>query len=324
MKSERSGGTRPSDRDEPALATRSGSLVFHQAALGDFVLTWPLLRRLPRPVRVVAPWSHASLAAATLPEAGAVSIEQFEFTRMHAEGGPTSLSPAVRELFEHTAAVVSFVAGAGSAWADNAQRLLRHADRVLLDPRPPQGFRGHVTEWHTSAVKPGLPLQDAPAPTPPTPAPPDAPILLHPGSGGIAKCWPRERFAALASSLLAQGHDVRFVIGEAEVDRWDSAARATLETSGAVLDVLPSLEALAAAIRGCRLYAGNDAGPTHLAAQLGRPTLALFGPSDPVRFHPVGPAAQWLAPPSPRPMDWLSVDAVLHQVASMLKNPAEA
>ena len=141
----------------PAPPAPAGTLVFHQAALGDFVLTWPLLRRLPAPVRVVAPWGHVELARAALPGVTGLGIEQFEFTRMHAAGGPTALSPAVAELFGSARHVVSFVGGAGSAWAANAERLLTHADRVMLDPRPPEGFAGHVTGWHAEAVGPRHP-----------------------------------------------------------------------------------------------------------------------------------------------------------------------
>jgi heptosyltransferase-3 len=47
----------------------------------------------------------------------------------------------------------------------------------------------------------------------------------------------------------------------------------------------------------CRGYLGNDAGITHLAALLGVPTLALFGPSDPVIWSPHGPAVRILHSP---------------------------
>lgn len=296
----------------------TGTLVFHQAALGDFVLTWPLLRRLPGPVTVVAPWGHASLAASALPGVTAVGVEQFEFTRMHSPGGPTALSPAVRELFASAARVVSFVASPGSEWAANAGRLMPRATRVLLDPRPPEGFTGHVTAWHAEAVGGRIPLGGVGA-LPPAPAPAaDAPVLLHPGSGGVMKCWPRPRFAELARRLVAGGRPARFVLGEAEAERWDAAALEELAVEGVPLELLPDLNALADRLRGCRLYIGNDAGPTHLAAQLGVPTLALFGPSDPARFHPVGPAASWLAPPKPTAMHWLGVDAVEAEVARVL------
>lgn len=307
------------------------TLVFHQAALGDFVLTWPLLRRLPGPVAVVAPWGHASLAAATLAEAPgvpgvttgvpgvvAVGVEQFEFTRMHSPGGPSALSPAVRELFESAAAVIGFVAPPGGDWAANAARLMPGATRVLLDPRPPEGFGGHATAWHAEVVGGRVPLRDPVCPPVAPARPADAPVLLHPGSGGVMKCWARGRFAGLARRLVAAGHRVRFVLGEAEADRWGPAELAELAVEGVPLERIDGLDALAERVRGCRLYVGNDAGPTHLAAQLGAPTLALFGPSAPHRFHPVGPAAGWLAPPVPTAMHWLSVDAVEAEVLRVL------
>ncbi len=303
---------------KPAAPPPARTLVFHQAALGDFVLTWPLLRRLPGPVAVVAPWSHATLAAASVPGVTAVGIEQFEFTRMHATGGPTALSPAVRELFEDATRVVSFVASPGGDWAANAKRLLPHTDRVLLDPRPPEGFAAHVSDWHAQAVSPAISLAD-PATVPPgPPAAEAAAILLHPGSGGVMKCWPRARFAELARRLAAAGHACRFVLGEAEAERFGDAAMVELGAAGIPIDPLATLDALADAIRGCRLYVGNDAGPTHLAAQLGVPTLALFGPSSPERFHPLGPASHWLAPPKPTAMHWLSVDACERRIRDAL------
>jgi ADP-heptose:LPS heptosyltransferase len=49
-----------------------------------------------------------------------------------------------------------------------------------------------------------------------------------------------------------------------------------------------SLIGLASVIEGCRLFIGNDSGITHLAAALGVPTVAIFGPTDPKRWAPRG------------------------------------
>ena len=154
------------------------------------------------------------------------------------------------------------------------------------------------------AVPPASPLGDT--------------ILLHPGSGGLMKCWPRARFADLAGRLLDAGQRVRFVLGEAEAERFDAAASAELGVSAAPVETLRTLDELTATLRACRAYVGNDAGPTHLAAQLGLPTLALFGPSDPDRFRPLGPGARHLAPPEPTAMHWLGVDRVEASVRELL------
>src|SRR5258708_19693431 len=55
----------------------------------------------------------------------------------------------------------------------------------------------------------------------------------------------------------------------------------------------PLLE-VARHLQPCRCYLGNDSGITHLAAMLGVPTVALFGPSDPAVWEPVGPCTKVL------------------------------
>jgi len=48
------------------------------------------------------------------------------------------------------------------------------------------------------------------------------------------------------------------------------------------------LPLLAAVLSQCSLFIGNDSGITHLAAALGVPTIALFGPTDPYVWGPRG------------------------------------
>jgi ADP-heptose:LPS heptosyltransferase len=100
------------------------------------------------------------------------------------------------------------------------------------------------------------------------------------------------------------------VLGEAERERWPAArldrwreARNVCEPADAV--------ALSQRIAGASCYIGNDSGPTHLAAQLGVPTIALFGPSDRRVWRPVGPAVTVIAPPTPTDMTWLKSRAVI-------------
>ena len=75
-----------------------------------------------------------------------------------------------------------------------------------------------------------------------------------------------------------------------------------------------SLESLVEQMLSASAYIGNDAGPTHLAAQLGLPTTALFGPTDPEVWAPRGPQVNVIAPESPKEMNWLSVDALLQEL----------
>ena len=57
-----------------------------------------------------------------------------------------------------------------------------------------------------------------------------------------------------------------------------------------------------------RLFIGNDSGPSHLAGIMGLPTVALFGPTDPAIWKPLGPKVQVIRG---EPIDQISVEQVL-------------
>jgi len=286
------------------------TLVFHQAALGDYVLALPLLRALPGPVTLVTTWSRGRLAAALIDGLRTADLDQFEFTRLHAEGGPSRLSPAVAELFEAATLIVDFVGTGDDAWSANVRRLAPDAEHVPLHTRPASAAREPLGMQHRRALTEAG-VKVAPLAHPARPGPPpaaNAPVVLHPGSGGEAKCWPLERWLDLADRLRARGDDARLIFGEAEAHRWTDAQRAAVEAAGG--RGLATLEALVEALLPAQRYVGHDAGPSHLAAQLGVPTTVLFGPTDPEVWAPVGADVSVLAPPQPRAMDWLEVGTV--------------
>src|SRR5439155_22147560 len=107
---------------------------------------------------------------------------------------------------------------------------------------------------------------------------PDGPFVLHVGAGGRAKRWPLERWIDLATRLFTRG-PVVLLAGHVEREQFSAEERSRFERRGG--QILDTLAALADATRAARLFIGCDSGPTHLAAQLGVPTLALFGPIDP-------------------------------------------
>jgi ADP-heptose:LPS heptosyltransferase len=76
------------------------------------------------------------------------------------------------------------------------------------------------------------------------------------------------------------------------------------------------LMSLADVIGRAGVYVGNDSGPTHLAAQLGVPTIALSGPTDPRKWRPRGARVTTLCPPAPTDMDWLDVNVVVEATAA--------
>jgi ADP-heptose:LPS heptosyltransferase len=117
-------------------------------------------------------------------------------------------------------------------------------------------------------------------------------VALHPGSGSPGKRWPGERFRALALRL-AEGRPWLLVTGAADAD-----VRAELAgTPGAVPVHAAPLRILGALLARAGIVVGNDSGVSHLAAASGAPTLALFGPTDPATWSPLGPAVATLRSP---------------------------
>ncbi len=153
----------------------------------------------------------------------------------------------------------------------------------------------------------------------------DVPVLaLHPGSGGQAKCWPPERFAALANPFIDEGWKVLVIEGPADAEAAAQVLRALHGRAQHISGL--SLSQLAALLARAALYVGNDSGVTHLSALVGTPTLALFGPTDPVIWGPRQPHAQaiWAGeagrgPWMPRPMTALDVETVYAAAQRLLQ-----
>ncbi|MFO7956395.1 MAG: glycosyltransferase family 9 protein [Candidatus Brocadiia bacterium] len=125
-----------------------------------------------------------------------------------------------------------------------------------------------------------------------------APVAVHPGSGGRRKCWPPDRVAALIRSL-----DAPTLMPWGPAD--DEACRRVLELlpppARPVLARDLTVARAAALLARCRAYAGNDSGLTHVAAALGVPTVAVFGPTDPAVWRPLGPAVRIVQGQWPEP-----------------------
>ncbi len=178
---------------------------------------------------------------------------------------------------------------------------LRGRTRRLIarDPAPPPPGP-HASVWLAGALEPlGIPPGEDPPPlefTAPERREAErltrelAPgfLAVHPGSGSPGKNWPLDRFAAAARALCG-GRPWLFARGPAE--------EALPSPPGAIDARGWPLRVLAAALSGAGLFLGNDSGVAHLAAACGARTLALFGPTDPARWGPVGPAVGTLRAP---------------------------
>jgi heptosyltransferase I len=107
--------------------------------------------------------------------------------------------------------------------------------------------------------------------------------LLNPGAGWGAKQWPAERYGQVARRLAEDGVNSLINFGPGEEPLVQAVESAS---EGAAQRITCSLTELIALTRRARLFIGGDTGPMHLAAALGIPVVAIFGPTDPARNGP--------------------------------------
>jgi lipopolysaccharide heptosyltransferase III len=148
---------------------------------------------------------------------------------------------------------------------------------------PPPGARRHAADFFLHQVRPIADCASDGIPRIACPAARGDFAVIHPFSGSRSKCWPLERYRQLAEQLAA-----RLPV------HWCAGPEDELPGARRIAD----LYELACWLAGARLYIGNDAGPTHLAAAAGAPVVALFGASDPAVWAPRGPQVATLAAPS--------------------------
>ena len=160
---------------------------------------------------------------------------------------------------------------------------------------PPPDFSGHVTDFFAQQV--GAPLGLVPS-IKVQPSASRGTVVIHPFSGSLRKNWPLASYFELAKCLPLK---IEWTCGPEE--QLPDAVR------------FENLGELAAWIASARLYIGNDSGITHLAAAVGVPTIAIFGPSSPDMWAPRGPNVTVL---HSNPLNALSVREVLDTANPLL------
>lgn len=114
-------------------------------------------------------------------------------------------------------------------------------------------------------------------------------VLLCPGSvNSRAKRWPAERFAALGDRFIDTGAAVVLIgsAGELEVT---NQVRTGMRGQPIVFTGKTTVAEATALIRVADILITNDTGPAHIGSAVGTPTLAIFGPTNPITTRPFGP-----------------------------------
>ena len=157
-------------------------------------------------------------------------------------------------------------------------------------------------------------------------------VAICPGSiNSRAKRWPTESFAKLADELIDQGKQV-LLVGSKDEEDVTSAVTSRMRNSPVLLTGKTTLDELVAILSISDLVVTNDTGPAHIAASLGRPTLVIFGPTNPLTTRPFSAQAEIVRhPPDCAPcmlrdcpidhrcMTAITVEEVLEHSVALLK-----
>ncbi len=274
-------------------------LVLRGGAVGDFIVTLPALhalrQRWPDAHIEVIGYPHVARLATWFDLANRVrSLDEARIARYFAENA--RIHDDDQTYFASFDVVINYLHDPQRILADNLKRCgvkihlpaspLVTTTHAIDHFRAPLASLAIYPDEHTESLT--VPPHHRRTATTPW-------IALHPGSGGTAKCWPLTHYLALARRLATETPFTPvFITGDAERERYPDLER-TL--AGFSRHHHPPLDELAAELTSASAYIGNDAGITHLAAAVGTPTLALFGPTNPTLWAPRGPRVHVLTAP---------------------------
>lgn len=327
--------------EDQAGGVRVPTCLIHAGAIGDFILALRVVASLRHHVQITTPGASvrvevlgnaatASLAVGRGGVDAAASQDVVKLHAMFAEHGPVDASCA--EYFARFNIIVNMYASEDSTFTRRLRQTTR-AEIVTIDVKP-RSQTQHVTDgWLDHLRQAGMAVSIAPPSLSFTNEEREqgrrrlnqltetceAPIvLIHPGSSGRDKCWPIERFIAVAEDMTGRGIRAAWMLGPVELEQYDSKVMTRLSSAAPVLSECDLVSA-ATAIASADAYLGNDSGMTHIAAAVGTPTVAVFGPTDPIVWRPLGDRATVVAGDRPGSFDGVTVDRVCHALLARLR-----
>ena len=276
-------------------------LIIHQGALGDVITTFPSLIKLKnnfRPIHLLCQNQIGKLAR----DLGLVQkyfpLESAVFASLYSG----SSNDKIKEILSVYDKVILFSYSAP---------LEKRIDEIIkkkvrrIAPRPAANHKVHVAEHVLNhlihcglieesqvcgrGIKSRFVHEKDEAGRSET-----GKILIHPGAGSRDKLWPLSNFIELEKIIRSYGLQPEFVLGPA-----DFFLKTELKTKGmhqGQVHTLFDLTSLLTLLKRADGFIGNDAGISHLSAFLDVPTVAIFGPSDPQRWGPVGEAVKIVRP----------------------------
>ncbi len=252
------------------------TLVVHTGGIGDSLLFCPSLVRLNEDGPVHAAGIRSRLLVAEV--AGLLEASHdLDDTGFHSVF--STPSPTLERFLHPFQRAIVWMKDDGAI--RGALQSCGVRDVLVFPGLPPSDWRRHASHYYASC----LGYEDLPPlRLPIAPGDHTHDVLIHPGSGGKRKNWQVTCYREVADALVSQGRDVAWIAGPAEENMELPHSARVLRTA--------SLVTLARELTATRLYIGNDSGITHLAAACGCPTIAIFGPTDPAVWAPLGDHVQ--------------------------------
>lgn len=307
------------------------AVILQPGALGDCILTLPLVKLMQDVLGMggVDIVGHAEYVG-FLPGRSCVnsirSIDSTELHRLFTESAQFDLAdndPLIY-VFADYAWIVSFMGEPDGNFEQNlifTTNCSHSAEIVTLSMKPPADTKLHVAEYYTQqlAHESELPAEHAQvSPTDVLIQVSDSDrsqglelleqanvdvtkrlVVLQPGSGGRHKCWHLDNFLSIARALRSAGFEPVFLLGPVELERLERSQKADLRATATCLTHLELIQVVG--LLSCAdAFVGNDSGVTHLAGGMGLHTFAMFGPTDPDLYRPIGPALNVLRDPTDR------------------------
>jgi heptosyltransferase-3 len=297
------------------------AVILQPGALGDCILTLPLVKILKEGlnlggVDIIGHTEYIGVFPGRSCVDGVRSMDSTELHRMFVEPAKFDLAdwdPLIN-TFAVYSWIVTFLGEPGGNFEQNlifTANCSHSAEIITLSMKPSEGSTVHVAESYVQqfAGQSGLSPEQAKVPMDKvlirvTEADRDTGVelldqaeidlsrklvVIHPGSGGMKKCWHLDNFISVAQGLRTQGFEVLFLLGPAEMERLRPADEARLYGTARCVGHL-SLAQVVGLLSGADAFIGNDSGVSHLAAGIGLRTYVLFGPTDPALYRPIGPA----------------------------------
>jgi heptosyltransferase-3 len=285
-------------------------LIWHQGALGDLLLAAPALAAISRhyfPARITA-LGHPErwgLLAGSLPLDEVWDSGEGQWASLFANG---ALPLRIRERLGRFELVLVFSPRPQTTLEDRLHQAgIRAVHWLPSFPETGTDAVAVIQARHLAALglyylpEPfKLVIEDNPADIPVELPGPGPWLAVASGSGQARKNWPLSHYYEVSRTLSWQfSLKVVWLAGpseEATLPYLDALAQA----QGQILVANHPLVRVARILSRCRLYLGNDSGMTHLAAALGIDVLALFGPTNPRVWAPLGPHVHTLVASCPQ------------------------